>query len=108
MSIALVMVTKHLVSKLIMMVQLIFYTKITDVLGKYHFKRRTVRLWENLAQEKFIDRGENNFIGFCNKIIFLSEGMFRNIFVKDAKIVFHEKYYHNIFNNLSDKTIVCK
>lgn len=37
-----------------------------------------------------------------NHVLILSEGMFHNIFGKD------DKYYWNIFNNLSDGTIVCK
>jgi hypothetical protein len=82
--------------------------KITNVIGKLVFKKKTIRLWENLVQEKFIDRGENSFIGFCNKIIFLSEGMFYSIYHKDNAVVCNDKYYNNIFNNLSDKTIVTK
>lgn len=82
--------------------------KITDVLGKIRFTRKTIRLWENLAEEKFIDRGESNFVGFCNKIIILSEGMFYKLFVKNNVFIPCDKYYYNIFNNLSNKTIVVK
>lgn len=85
--------------------------KLTDVLGKYHFKKRTVKLWNSLIPGKFIDQGDSNFAGFCNKIIFLSEGMFKFIFVSKSEkdvLEFNDKYYRNIFNNLSDKIIVQK
>lgn len=84
--------------------------KVTNVLGKYQFKRKTVRLWENLIREKFIDKGESDFTGFCNKMLILSESMFYNICTRDPnnEITFNDKYYRNFFNNLSDKKVVSK
>lgn len=77
--------------------------KVTNVLGKYQFKRKNIRLWDNLIQGKFIDQGNNDFVGFCNKILFLSENMFHSILLMN-----NDKYYRNIFNNLSNKSIITK
>lgn len=87
--------------------------RITNVLGKYHSKRGTFHLWENL--EKYIDKGESDFTGFCNKILFLTERLFNKVNKfyynkennkENEKVVFDEKYYQNFFNNLTNKAIV--
>jgi hypothetical protein len=80
-----------------------------DVLGLYVRKKHTAYLWENLKLGGFISKGEQDFAGFCKKIIYFSDSTIRDLsHCTKGKHIISDELISKLLNELSDKVIVGK
>jgi len=81
-----------------------------DVLGLYVKYRKIFYPWDNLKIGNFITKGDNDFNGFCRKVLYFSTGMIRDlvIYTKDKQPTIWNEKCNKLFNELSDRTIITK
>ena len=82
---------------------------IRDVLGLYANRSKTIYLWECVRVNGFLSKGDNDFTGFCKKMLYFPTSVIYDLVQKkkDEYVLSNEKCY-KLFNQLSDKAIVIK
>lgn len=85
-------------------------TDIPNVLGLYLFENKSINLWDHLKIDGIVSKEQNKFEEFCKKILYLSIDSINSLMSKniDKTLFVREEACLNMFNTLSDKTIVGK